>query len=103
MVDGILIARREHINAEAFVCVKNDEATVRGSFFSGCSKYSGPVADIQIPVPPEFQLEIEVLNAQAPHGAAWKLPKSMELEAFCTECFNEAAEDDSWFKMFLPE
>ncbi len=102
-MDGILISRREHINAEAFVQVRDDVATVRGNFFNGCSRYSGPVADIEIPVPPEFQLEIEVLNAQAPHGAAWKLPKSSELEAFCTECFNEAAEDDSWFKMFLPE
>lgn len=101
-MDGILISRREHINAEAFVQVRDDVATVRGNFFNGCSRYSGPVADIEIPVPPELQLEIEVLMTQAPR-AAWKLPKSMELEAFCTECFHEAAEDDSWFKMFLPE
>ena len=86
-----IIAKRTHNNAAAFVQVKDNVATVYGKFYGG-----HPDANIEIPVPAELQFEIDVLDS-------WQSYKSSELEAFCADCFRKAAENDSWFDIFLPK
>lgn len=88
----ILIARKTVKNAQAFVKVVNNQATVFGRF--GSSGFVGPVADISVLVPEELRTEIAVVGS-------WKKERSAELTEFCDDCFRQAAENDSWFKMFV--
>ena len=90
----ILIAKRTHSNAVAFVKVENNVATVYGKFYDGTRGFVGPVADISVPVPDELRTEIAVVGS-------WKKERSAELTEFCDDCFKKAAENDSWFKMFV--
>lgn len=89
----VLIAKKTHQNAQAFVRVRDNKAQVFGKFGGG---YSGPFADVEITVPEELRMEIAV-------NGSYKKQHSDELNAFCDDCFRKAAEDDSWFRMFLPE
>ena len=88
----VLIAKKTHKNAQAFVRIRDNKAQVFGKF---CG-YSGPFADVEIPVPEELRVEIAV-------NGSFRKVHSAELDAFCNNCLRRAAENDSWFKMFLDE
>lgn len=91
-----VLQSRQKSDAAAFLEIGTDKKIiVRGKIYDDFGSRQGPVTQVDIPIPAELLAETKTAAFALGQG------RSDELRAFCTTCFEQAAQNNPWFKNFL--